>query len=49
MFVILYPQPKIVNKFQTIDYSEGTRLRTHDGHAALLTDGNGALQFQRVR
>ena len=24
MFVILYPQPKIVNKFKTIDYSEGT-------------------------
>ena len=24
MFVILYPQSKIVNKFKTIDYSEGT-------------------------
>ena len=24
MFVILDPQPKIVNKFKTIDYLEGT-------------------------
>ena len=24
MFAILYPQPKIVNKFKTLDYSEGT-------------------------